>query len=49
MAAKYNKDKRHLVTEVIRSRPGEPLMAKYVMKQIEILMNNTQKEGGKIR
>jgi hypothetical protein len=48
MAARCSKDQRHSVTEMIKSRPGEPLMVKYVMKQIEILMNNTQKEGGKI-
>ena len=47
MAARCSKDRRHSVTEVIKNRPGEPLMAKYVMKQIEMLMNNTQKQGGK--
>ena len=48
MAARYSKDQWSSVTEVIKSRSGEPVTAKYVMKQIEILMNNTQKEGGKI-
>ena len=48
MAARCSKEQWSSVTEVIKSRPGEPLMVKYVMKQIEILMNNTQKEGGKI-
>ena len=48
MTARYSKDQWSSVTEVIRSSPGEPLMVKYVMKQIKILMNNTQKEGGKI-
>jgi hypothetical protein len=47
MAARCSKDQWNSVTEVIKSRPGEPLMAKYVMKQIETLMNNTQEEGGK--
>lgn len=48
MAARMNKDPDYTVTDVIRSRPGEPLTVKYVIKQIEILMNNTQKEGGKL-
>jgi hypothetical protein len=48
MAARIGKDPRYLVAEVIEHKKGEPLTAKYVMKQIEILMNNTQKEGGKI-
>ena len=48
MAARIRKDQWSSVTEVIKSSPGEPLMAKYVMKEIEILMNNTQKDGGKI-
>ena len=46
MAARISKDSEYFMTEVIKSRPGEPLTAKYVLKQIEILMNNTQKEGG---
>lgn len=48
MAARCSKDKRYSVTEVIKSNPGKPLMTNYVIKQIKILMNNTQKEGGKI-
>ena len=48
MAARYSKDQWSSVTQVIRSRSGEPLMTKYMKKQIEILMNNTQKEGGKM-
>ena len=48
MAARQNKDTNYTVTEVIKSRPGEPLTVKYVMKQIEIVMNNTQKDGGKL-
>ena len=48
IAARINKDPRYSVTEVIKSRPGEPLTVKYVMKQTEILMKNTQKEGGKL-
>ena len=47
MAARYSKDQRYSVAQVIKSRPGEPLMVEYVMKQIEILMKDTQK-GGKI-
>ena len=47
MAARINKHPQYLVTKVIQSRPEEPLMVKCVMKEIEILMNNTQKEGGK--
>ena len=48
MAARMSKDPDYSVTKVVRSRPGEPLTAKYVIKQIELLMNNTQKEGGKL-
>ena len=48
MAARYSKDQWSSVTQVIRSIPAEPVMVKYVTKQIELLMNNTQKEGGKI-
>ena len=48
MAARQNKDPRYSITEVIKSRPGEPLSVKYVMKQIESVMNNTQKEGGEL-
>ena len=47
MAARYSKDQRYSVTEKIKSSRGEPLMVKYVMKQIETLMKDTQK-GGKI-
>ena len=47
MAARYNMDPDYDIKEVIRSRPGELLTAKYAKKQIEILMNNTQKGGGK--
>ena len=47
MAARYNMDPDYDITEVIRSKPGELLTAKYARKQIEILMNNTQKGGSK--
>ena len=47
MAARYNMDPDYDITEVIRSRSGELLTANYVRKQIEILMNNTQKRGGR--
>ena len=49
MAARYKLDPDYNITKVIESKPGEPLSAKYVRKQIEILMNNTQREGGKLR
>ena len=42
-------DPDYSITKVIKSRPGEPLTAKYVRKEVKILMNNTQKEGGKLR
>ena len=48
MAARRNKDPDFSVTEMIRSKPGEPLTVKYVLKQIEIMMNNTQRKGGKL-
>ena len=48
MAARIKKHSDYSVTEVIKSRPGEPLTVKYAMKQIEIMMNNTQKDGGKL-
>ena len=47
MAARMNRDSDCAVTGVIKSMPGEPLTAKCVVKEIEIIMNNTQKEGGK--
>ena len=47
-AARMNKDPDYTVTDVIRSWPGEPLTAKYVKKQVEILMNSTHKDGGKL-
>ena len=48
MSARISKDSEYFMSGVIKSSPGEPLMAKYVIKQIEIIMNNTQKEGGKL-
>ena len=48
MAARIRKDSEYLISGVIKSSPGEPVMAKHVIKQIEIIMNNTQKEGGKL-
>ena len=48
IAARHSKHPEYFMTKVIKSKPGEPLTAKFVIKQIEILMNNTQKEGGKL-
>ena len=53
IAAKHNKDPDYWssgssVIDMIKSKPGEPLTAKYVMKQIEIVMNKSQKQGGKL-
>ena len=47
VAARNNKDQRYSITAVLRSRSGEQLTVKYVMKQIETVMNNTDKDGGK--
>ena len=49
MAARYNMDSAdYFITEVTKSRPGKTLTVKYVMKKMETLMNNTQREGGKL-
>ena len=49
MAARNKKDPNYSVTEVIKSRPGEPLTVKYAMKQIESVMTISQRDGGRLR
>jgi hypothetical protein len=43
-----NKDINFTVQDMIKSRPGEPLTTKRVVKEIQMIMNDTQKGGGKL-
>ena len=42
------KDTRFSAIEMLKSMPGQSLTAKQVLKKLEVMMNNTQTEGGKL-
>ena len=47
-AARYMKDTRFSAIEVMKSMAGQSLTTKEVLKKLEVMMNNTQTEGGKL-
>ena len=48
LATRNSKDTRFSAMEVMKRMPGQSLTAKKVMKKIEVMMNNTQTEGGRL-